>query len=199
MKRAHGCIAMVAALGMAACASSPAEDHYYSLVLAADDPVAPESDVVTGLLIVGPVQLPEFLQKRGLTMQMDTNQIRTANHHFWAESLDEAISKVLTRDLAGHNRSLAVERDSGRWTTGGTCRVRIEFDKFHATSRSSVVNSGRYWLSSGESSVKQEFDLTERLSADGYGHAVEALRQSLRTLSTRIVETIDSSSLCAVD
>ena len=198
MRCTHGSFCLIIALGLAACASRPVEDHFYSLVLAADDSAAPETDVVTGLLIVGPIQLPEYLTKRGLTMQMDSNEIRTANHHFWAEPLDEAISKVLTRDLAGHDRSLAVERDSGRWTPGGTCRVRIEFDKFHATSRSSVVNSGRYWLSSGESSVKQEFDLTERLSADGYGHAVEALRQSLRTLATRIVETIDSNPQCSV-
>lgn len=197
MNRNHGCFALVAALGLAACASSPLEDHYYSLVLAADDSAAPEVDVVTGLLIVGPIQLPEYLEKRGLTMQVDSNQIRTANHHFWAEPLEEAISKVLVRDIAHRNRNLGVERDAGRWTAAGTCRLRIEFDKFHATNRSNVVNSGRYWVSSTDSPVKQEFDLTARLSADGYGHAVAALRESLGDLAAQINETINDHAQCA--
>ena len=88
-------------LGLAACASTPVEDHYYSLVIADDEAAEPATDVATGVLIVGPIQLPEYLNKRGLTIQVDSNQLQTANHHFWAEPLDEAISKVLARDLAG--------------------------------------------------------------------------------------------------
>jgi uncharacterized lipoprotein YmbA len=74
--------------------------------------------------------------------------------------------------------------------------LRIEFDKFHATDRSRVVSSGRYWISSSDSSVKQEFDVTERLSAGGYGNAVAALRRSLGTLATQITETIGTGSHC---
>jgi uncharacterized lipoprotein YmbA len=199
MNRSHGCFALVASLGLAACASNPVDDHYYSLVLAADDSAAPDMAVVSAVLIVGPIQLPEYLNKRGLTMQVDSNQVQTANHHFWAEPLDEAISKVLVRDIARRNGNLGVERDAGRWTDSGSCRLRIEFDKFHATNRSSVVSSGRYWVSSLDSSIKQEFNVTQRLSADGYGPAVAALRESLDDLATQINETISSNSQCSGD
>ena len=199
MIRVHGCFAMVASLVLAACASSPVEDHYYSLVLAADDSAAPADTVANALLIVGPIQLPEFLNKRGLTMQVDSNQVQTANHHFWAEPLEEAISKVLVRDIANRNSEIGVERDAGRWTVDGTCRLRVEFDKFHATNRSSVVSSGRYWVSAADSTVKQEFDVTQRLSADGYGHAVAALRESLGDLATQINDTINNNSQCSGD
>ena len=199
MIRIHGCMALLALLGLAACASNPVEDHYYSLVLAADDSTAPDMAVANAMLIVGPIQLPEYLNKRGLTIQVDSNQVQTANHHFWAEPLDEAISKVLVRDIASRNNNLGVERDAGRWTGGGTCRLRIEFDKFHATNRSSVVSSGRYWVSSSDSTVKQEFDVTQRLSADGYGPAVAALRDSLDDLATQINETINNNSQCSGD
>ena len=199
MTRTHGCIALVASLVLAACASNPVEDHYYSLVLAADDAATPDMAVANAMLIVGPIQLPEYLNKRGLTMQVDSNQVQTANHHFWAEPLDEAISKVLVRDISRRNGNLGVERDAGRWAAAETCRLRIEFDKFHATNRSSVVSSGRYWVSSSESTVKQEFDVTQRLSADGYGPAVAALRESLDDLATQINETINSNSQCSGD
>jgi uncharacterized lipoprotein YmbA len=199
MNCVHGSIALVASFGLAACASNPVEDRYYSLVLAADDSAAPDMAVANAVLIVGPIQLPEYLNKRGLTMQVDSNQVQSANHHFWAEPLDEAISKVLVRDIARRNGNLGVERDAGRWTGAWTCRLRIEFDKFHATNRSSVVSSGRYWVSSSESSVKQEFDVTQRLSADGYGPAVAALRESLDDLAMQINETINNNSQCSGD
>ena len=185
-------------LGLTACASSPLKDHYYSLVLAADDVmVTDDAEAARAHLIVGPIQLPEYLNRRGLTIQIDSNQIQTANHHFWAEPLAEAIAKVLVRDLAHLISGVMVDRDAGRWTDSGDCRLRVEFDKFHATSHSRVVSSGRYWVSSSSSSVKQEFAVSRTLSADGYAHAVEALRQSLGILANQIAGTIDSNSSCS--
>ena len=190
-------IVVIVLFGLMACGSNPVEDYYYSLVLAADDVMAPvDTEETKAHLIVGPVQLPEYLNRRGLAMQIDSNQIQTANHHFWAEPLEEAISKVLVRDIANLASGMTVDRDAGRWTGSGDCRLRVEFDKFHATDRSRVVSSGRYWLSSSDSDFKQEFEMTERLSADGHAHAVAALRRSLRTLATQITDTIESNSQC---
>ena len=94
-------VVAIAALSLTACSSNPVADHYYSLVLAADDVMATDNAAVaTARLIVGPVQLPEYLDKRGLIIQIDSSQLQTANHHFWAEPLEEAISKVLVRDTA---------------------------------------------------------------------------------------------------
>ncbi len=191
-------IVVIVLLGLMARGSNPVEDHYYSLVLAADDVMAPmETEETKAHLIVGPVQLPEYLNRRGITIQIDSNQIQTANHHFWAEPLEEAISKVLVRDIANLASGVTVDRDAGRWTGSGDCRLRIEFDKFHATDRSRVVSSGRYWVSSSDSEVKQEFEVTQTLSADGHANAVAALRRSLRTLATQITDTIESNSQCS--
>jgi uncharacterized lipoprotein YmbA len=191
---------VVVLLGLAACGSNPVEDNYYSLVLAADDVTAPvDTGESNPHLIVGPVQLPEYLQRRGIAMQIGANQIQTANHHLWAEPLEEAISKVLVRDIADLASGLTVDRDAGRWSDSGDCRLRIEFDSFHATDRSRVVNSGRYWLSSTDGEVRKEFDLTETLYGDGYAQAVTALRQSLRTLATHVTGTIESKSLCSAE
>jgi uncharacterized lipoprotein YmbA len=189
---------VIVLLGLMACGSNPVEDHYYSLVLAADDVMAPvRSEERKAQLIVGPIQLPEYLNRRGLAMQIDSNQIQTANHHFWAEPLEEAISKVLVRDIANLASGVTLDRGAGRWTDPGDCRLRIEFDKFHATDRSRVVSSGRYWISSADSDVRQEFDVTESISADGHAHAVAALRRSLGTLATQITDTIESNSQCS--
>jgi uncharacterized lipoprotein YmbA len=191
---------VIVLLGLMACGSNPVEDHYYSLVLAADDVMVPvRTDEAKAHLIVGPIQLPDYLNRRGLAIQIDSNQIQTANHHFWAEPLEEAISKVLVRDISSLASGVTVDRDAGRWTDSGDCRLRIEFDKFHATDRSRVVSSGRYWVSSADSDFKQEFEVTRTLSADGHANAVAALRRSLGILAAQVTDTIDSNSQCSAE
>jgi uncharacterized lipoprotein YmbA len=185
-------------LGLTACGSNPVDDNYYSLVLAADDVSAPAANEdAKAHLVVGPVELPEYLDRQGIAMQIGANQVQTANHHLWAEPLEEAISKVLVRDIASLANGLTVDRDAGRWTDTSDCRLRIEFDKFHATDRARVVSSGRYWLSSADSEVRQEFDVAETISADGYAYAVAALRRSLDTLARQIAATIENHSRCS--
>ena len=197
MNRARA-IGFLLVIGLCACASKPIEDRYYSLVLAADDVAAPEpAEETSAQLIVGPIRLPAYLSQRGLAMQTGENEIQTANHHFWAEPLDEAITKVLVRDISQLTDAFAVEGEVGRWTANGNCRVRVEFDKFHPTHQSRVVSRGRYWISSSGETVKEEFDTFRTLSVDGYAHAVESLRDSLRALAELIVET--ASARCSVD
>lgn len=191
-------IATAVCLVLTACGSNPVDDRYYSLVLAADDVRAPAKSAEPGTrLIVGPVVLPDYLDRRGLAMQVGSNEIVTANHHFWAEPLEEGIAKVLVRDIAILVNGVSVDRDAGRWSGQGDCRLRIEFDKFHPTDRSRVVSSGRYWISASETVVKREFDLSETLYGDGYAQAVAALRQSLETLAARIAESIENDSPCS--
>jgi uncharacterized protein len=186
--------------GLSACASTPLEDHYYSLVLAADETAATAvAGSANAYLVVGPVELPDFLEQRGIAIQTGSNQIRTANHHFWAEPLREAIAKVLARDIARATSGVTVDRDAGRWTGPGDCRVRIEFDKFHATSDSHVVVSGRYWVLSGDAIARQEFAVTRILSTDGYAHAVTALRAALGTVAEQISGTVAGDSPCSAE
>ncbi len=197
MKRFRIHFVTIVILVLGACASSPVDEHYYSLVLATDSLDAPVNDTAAAAhLIVGPVRLPAYLNTRGLKIEVGANQIRTANHHFWAEPMEEAISKVLVLDIARLVDKLMVDRDAGRWTAEGDCRLRLEFDRFHATSDSRVVSSGRYWVSSPEGSVRGDFHTTRTLSEDGYGHAVEILRQSLGTLAAEIAVTIEDNPLC---
>lgn len=198
MTRAGLCVLGVAIMWLSACGSSPAiPDRYYSLVLAGNDVVSEGIDeAATARLIVGPVQLPAYLGERGLPMQVAPNRIESAHHHFWAEPLDEAIAKVLTRDIARHTNGIDVERESGRFTPTGDCRLRLEFDAFHATSESSVMASGRYWIISKDTSDRHAFGLTRTLEVDGYAHAVDVQRGMLETLSQQISDDVQGTPAC---
>jgi len=198
MKHARFSVVGVAILLLAACGSNRVvPDRHYSLVLAANDSAVPgNNEVATARLIVGPIQLPTYLGERGLPMQVGPNRIESAHHHFWAEPLDEAIAKVLAQEIAARTNGIDVERESGRFTPQGDCRVRVELDAFHPTSESRVVTSGRYWISSEDTSNRQTFSLTRTLTIDGYAHAVDVLRGMLATLAQQIAGEVQGTPAC---
>lgn len=202
MRRSYSIAFVLLMLSMSACSSQPAKDRYYSLTLEAGDATtSAQSGAAKTQLIVGPIQLARYLDQAGLAMQLGANQIRIANHHFWAEPLDEAIGKLLVRDISSQVSNIAVDRDAGRWTDDGNCHLRVEFDRFHATQDSRVVAAGRYWIRDNESasSIKREFDLVRALSDDGYAHAVGQLRATIGSLADEIVENVVESGGCAAD
>lgn len=201
MNRAGNNMVVFTVLALTACASQPKEDHYYSLVLAADSVAAAASTSTAATrIIVGPIQLARYLDQPGLAMQMGASQIRSANHHFWAEPLDEAIGKVLVRDLSRQSVALAVERDTGRWTAKDGCLLRVEFDKFHATDESQVVATGRYWIHDWDRTeiTKKEFDFAQTLSSDGYPQAVRQLRTALANLAENVAEQLTDTGVCVM-
>ncbi|MBV1905172.1 MAG: PqiC family protein [Pseudomonadales bacterium] len=183
--------------GLISCTSQALKDSYYSLVLASDElSVSPVDNKILGRMIIGPVRLPAYLSRRGLALQVGSNQVETANHHFWAEPLDEGISKVLIQDLSVLLRQVTVDRDAGRWASSSNCRLRLEFDKFHATTEATVVSAGRYWLSSKELNIKWEFNMSRQLPSDGYAVSVNELRSLLAVLAEEISAHVDSESFC---
>lgn len=198
MRYASSIVAATTMLLLSACGSSPVvKDRYYSLVLAANGGTATGNDeVTTASLIVGPIQLPTYLSGHGLPMQVGPNRIELAHHHFWAEPLNEAIAKVLTRDIAERTEGINVERDSGRISAEEDCRLRVEFDAFHPMSESHVVASGRYWIESSETSDRQAFSLTRTLTVDGYAHAVDELRGLLELLAEQISDDLAAGRGC---
>lgn len=187
---------VLAALAGCGSAGPVTPDRYYSLVLASGAAVATSNEDATGLLIVESIQLPDYLHGRSIAMQTGPNLIESARHHFWAESLQDAIAKLLTQDIARHTHSIDVDRDAGRRTDDEFCRLRVEFDAFHPTNQSQVVASGRYRISSELSSERREFSLKRTLTSDGYAHAVDELRSTLEMLAQQISDDVQAIPEC---
>ncbi len=201
MIRTEIVLLVLLAVLVSGCASKGAavEDRYYSLVLAGGASVQSAADPTQPQLVIGPIQLPSYLQGRALSMQKGANRIESAHHHFWAEPLDEAIEKVLVGEIGARVEGISVEHDAGRWTAEPTCRIRIEFDALHPTDRATTETRGRFWLISTTQSNRVEFDISKRLTDDGYGHAVDKLRESLEALSLSIAQVVRDKDACSDD
>jgi uncharacterized lipoprotein YmbA len=87
--------ALALPLSLAACGSSP-HNHYY-LLTAAD---VHSASGQTPSLGIGPVEIPEYLNRSGLVYSRQGNQLQISSQERWAEPLESGITRVLGLNLA---------------------------------------------------------------------------------------------------
>lgn len=80
---------------LAACGSTPPSDYY---VLSAAATETPTGDSPS--LGVGPVSIPEYLNRNSMVFNRDGNKLEIASFARWAEPLESGISRVLSINLA---------------------------------------------------------------------------------------------------
>jgi uncharacterized lipoprotein YmbA len=85
---------------LTACASPPIEFYMLDATGEADKPGF-DSRLPQGLIIgVGPVHLPEYLNRPQLVIETAENQYRLDERHRWAERLDENVARSLFQQLS---------------------------------------------------------------------------------------------------
>jgi uncharacterized lipoprotein YmbA len=77
------------------CGSTPTQNFY---VLSAGQ--GPDPSGETPSLGVGPISVPEYLNRNTLVYRRDGNQLQIARYERWAEPLEEGIARVLRLNLA---------------------------------------------------------------------------------------------------
>lgn len=115
-------IQVAAALLLAACGSTPRESFY---TLSAPPPVE-AAGPVTLTITVGPVTVPEAVDRTPMVVRTGPNQVDIADLHRWAEPLKASIPRVLAAHLA---RELPGARVSAsRQASGGDSDYRVVVD-----------------------------------------------------------------------
>jgi uncharacterized lipoprotein YmbA len=83
-------------LVLAGCGSTPSNNYY---VLTAREGVSAEGQ--TPSLGIGPIRIPEYLNRTALVYRREGNRLQIAEYERWAEPLEEGIGRVLGLNLAG--------------------------------------------------------------------------------------------------
>lgn len=89
------------AIACVACASTPAT-HFYVLNSVAQPR---EGTVAVGaadgpVIEVGPVTVPEYLERPQIVTRLSSNELRLSESHQWAEALDQNVSRVIAENLS---------------------------------------------------------------------------------------------------
>jgi len=128
-------IAPVAAAAMAlllhACSGSTVRIDYYSLSSPPARPAPAQSDALS--VHVGPVSVPDGVDRPQLVMRRDANQVAIEDTHRWAEPLKDAIPRVLSDALAAELSTPRVLTSRQSASLDFDYRVAIDVQHFEST------------------------------------------------------------------
>jgi uncharacterized protein len=175
-------LALLAALAFGGCSTA---ELYYRL---SSDGPAP-ADTSGFALGVGPVVLPDYIDRGELVFQSHENRFEVPYEHRWAGSLRETTTRVLGTNLA--RRLGTGNLHLHPWDPGTPLRyqVRVDMRQFHAVSGGDALLQCAWRIedkSGGQVVVRQAGNFTEPVQGDGYEAVVAAQSRLLSQLADAI-------------
>lgn len=189
--------ALVCSLALCGCAGSPRE-HFYTLTAVATRPeMAPPTVPATSRLSVGPVTIPEIVDRPQLVVRRGANQVEILEQHRWAQSLASDIAGVLAANLATLLPQAAVTTHDSLASAGADTRVGVDIVRFDAVPEEAVTVQAR-WTVRTARSVKDQLmsaTLREPVHAPGGEALAAAFDRALARLSAEIADDLDQASI----
>lgn len=169
------CFAVVLALAVAGCGSSPTT-RLYSLQAAASpkpDEHRPESRLH---IVIGPVALPERVDRPQIVTLTGEHSVHASDFNRWAEPLKVAFPRQLATDLGRELGSTRVRVQGQESAVEADLRIEVDVLRFEAALGESAVVEALWTLKrKGEAPRSGRSFIRERLTADGYDALVAGL------------------------
>lgn len=171
------------ALLLGACSRSP-RVSFYTLDQGAAVQAAPPLQGAAAV-VVGPVTLPELVDRPQLVVRVNPNRVEILESQRWAEPLKAQIPRVIAGDLA---RLLGSDRVASYQQYAGTLadyRVLLDILRFEATPGESVTVETNWTVKGGaDGSPRRGHSLKqERVGAAGYDALAAAFGRALAGVS----------------
>ena len=206
-------VAVFAAIFLSACASTPTErfftlDTTPNIAIAssiaganagANTNTASPSNPLALNLIINRITLPEAVDRPQFVLQVGQNQVQLDEQHRWAESLRQAIPRIIASDLRQHFQiaRIAVAGDSSSSTTPDLLLV-MDVLRFESRLGEGVRLEVHWQLRNATGNARNVVadsvtDLRENTTGAGHDALVSAHRKALATFAKTIADRIAAS------
>jgi uncharacterized lipoprotein YmbA len=179
---------------LAACSSTPATKFYKLSSLPSGQQENPAAlsgmDIAIGL---GPVELPEFLDRPQIVTRKSQNQLEISEYHRWAASFPRDFSRVLAKNIATLLPTNQVEIYPWADTFSPIYQVKLQVEQFDGQLGEQVL-LGVLWSVVGQEGANElmvrKTLIEEPVLTNDYEGLVAAQSNALATLSREIAEEI---------
>ena len=181
---------------LSGCATSPPSKFYALNAVKAQDvsgQVTTAPHIV--LVAVGPIQIPEYLDRPQIVTRTAQNDLTFNEFDRWGGSLRDDIERVLIEDLSGLLASNGAAVLSWQRRTTGGYRVPVEVNRFDAVPGGSVLLKATWGIASHDGTkvfLTQAFSINQALSGNDYNTVVAGMSQALGALSQEIATSVKS-------
>ena len=142
---------MICSLLLAACSSTALKENFYTL--SGPQTPAPGGNAASMSVYVGPVTVPEAVDRLSMVLRTSPNQVEISDAHLWAEPLKSAIPRALAETLM---RELGTPNVRATRTGGSSdvdYRVTVEVQRFDSSTQSGATLDA-LWSVSGKGKSK---------------------------------------------
>jgi len=169
------CFAVVLALAVAGCGSSP-KTRLYSLQAAATSKPDEHRAESRLHIVIGPVALPERVDRPQIVTLTGEHSVHASDFNRWAEPLKVAFPRQLATDLGRELGSTRVRVQGQESAVEADLRIEVDVLRFEAALGESAVVEALWTLKrKGETPRSGRSFIRERLTADGYDALVAGL------------------------
>lgn len=189
-------IPLVSLLSLAACVGGPTKSpNFYTLVpeTGVTQRTAAVEQRANPALAVGPVLLPEYLQRPQIVTRSENAQLQIAEFERWAGSLKSQIETVLVLNLSAELEDFAVTGYRKSYTDP-VYRVTIEVAELLGRLAGTLELSVSWVLmdATGEQKTRNLFRSQIQIPVEGpdYGALVAAHQEAIKTLSQQIAAAV---------
>ena len=189
-------VAVLTISSLTGCASSPNESFY---TLSAGVPVngaTPASGESAYSIAVGPITLPEVVDRPQIVLRASPNEVIIVELHRWAEPLRSEIPRIIADNLTvdlNVKRVAAYPQSAG---DNADYRVLVDIQRFDSTMGESVTIDALWTVKRVSDGALRTGRSMARESTGGgtYEAVVAAHSRALATISHEIAEAIRSSA-----
>ncbi len=145
---------------------------------------------------IGPVEVPEYLDRPQIVTQVNANQLQLGDFDQWAEPLGKSVMRTLADNLA---TLLCVEEIvyyPGE-SAGVDYQVVVTVTRFHGLTDGTVALSAQWQVKEGAGGkvvARNRAAIRKAIEGDGYSALAAAHSSALAELSREIAEAVSNAT-----
>ena len=188
--RTAALLAILLAGSVSGCGSSP-PSSFYTL---SPSPLTPIGSVSDSNIMIGPVDLPDYLNRPQIVTRGNGSELKLAQFNRWAEPLDESIQRMLTRNVSTLLDSDQVVGYPSKQVFGQHYHVPVRIQRFDSDKRGHAVLEAKWGIldSKGDrlAPVQSGRFESQTSNTNDYNQIVAALDDTVGQLSVAIARTL---------
>jgi uncharacterized lipoprotein YmbA len=187
--RRRATLALLGSVALSGCGTSPPVQLY---LLRSDPPLPPPTPAPTSDLwqLLLPVRVPEYLDREAILLPLGETGLLALSGHRWAESLRDAVPRVLRQDLAamlGEGRIWTAPVPAGITVTR---QLRVDILALQADTERKAVQLRARWTVTDPSGRQAPHSDSATLQVASRGPSIDNLVAAHRLALWRLAEQI---------
>lgn len=175
------------------CGTSPPERFY---TLASEPAPALSANTPNAVsIIVGPVSVPELVDRPQFVVRSGANRVEIAEQSRWASPLKHEIPRVIADHLARFIEGARTTTSNSRAVTAADYRVTVDIKRFDSALGDGATIEAAWTVKGRDGASLEGRSLARETSRGSYDELVQAHSRALTTVSRDIAEAIKGAQL----